>query len=319
MATERVISSRVVGSSNPIAKKFRSISGSIKGLGCGCIMLVIGLVLIYLSVFGVKEYSKILEALPLNTATDVTADAEIVKIQGEITALDPVSYTYQKCADTNCFGSITTVTTEPSYYVSVQKQRFEIKKYTHTETRTKDVGGSEVEEQVEVTEYKEEWVTKDSDILWAELTLDEKIKVTGSDSTRLLLDLSEKTVNNVKIENLEALNNYGQVASSAVGSTRLVYSYLPIPEAGTEFIVTGSLVNNTISAGDPFIITTLSNDELIKTLGEEENFTRLAYAIGSWVLTFLGLTMIMAPILELVNWIPLLDGQLKLLRQSLHS
>ena len=305
MATERVISSRVVGSSNPIAKKFRSIGNSIKGVGCGFILLVIGLFLIFQSVFGVKEYSKMLAALPLLTTSEATGSQELVKIKGTPDVATPAVFTYEKCADAKCFGTTTPESTESAYYISVQKQRFEIVKHVTTETRTKDVGGSEVEETVEKITYEEEWVTKESKTLWASFKLDGKIEVIGSDDTSLKVELEEKTVPNIKIANLTPLEYYGQQPSSEIGNTRLIYSYFAQSLPAPELIVTGELQNNAIKDGDPFIITNMSDSELIKALGDEENFTRMAYALGSWLLTFIGLSMIMAPILELVNWIPL--------------
>jgi hypothetical protein len=305
MATERVISSRVVGSSNPIAKKVRSISGSIRGVGCGFIMLIIGLVLIYQSVYGVKEYSKILAALPMQEASENMGNQDLVKVKGVIDVPVPVDFAYEKCANAQCFGDTTPEKTELSLYVSVDKQRFEIVEHVRTETRTRDVGGSEVEEEVEVKEYKEEWVSKEKKELWADFTLNGKVTVKGSTDTKLMIDTQEKEVANIKIDNLAALNYYGQQPSAQVGSTRLVYSFIPLSIPAPEYIVTGRLESNTIRSGDPFIITNMTESQLIKALGDEENFTRWAFAIGSWVLTFIGLSMLMAPIIELVDWIPL--------------
>lgn len=305
MATERVISSRVVGSSNPIAKKMRSIGNSIKGVGCGFIMLIIGLVLIYQSVYGVKEYSKILAALPMQEASESMGNEELVKVKGSVDVPTPVEYSYEKCANAQCFGETTPSKTELAMYISVDKQRFEIVEHVRTETRTRNVGGDEVEEQVEVKEYNEEWVSKESKVIWADFTLNGKVTVKGSADTKLMIDPVEKEVANVKIDNLSALNYYGQQPSAQIGSTRLVYSYIPLTLPAPEFIVTGRMESKTIRTGDPFIITDMTESQLIKALGDEENFTRWAFAIGSWVLTFIGLSMIMAPIIELVDWIPL--------------
>lgn len=66
--TERVISTKVIGSADPISKKFRSIKSAFGGIGCGIVLLIVGIVLVYNSVNGVKEYSKIVEALPTKTS-----------------------------------------------------------------------------------------------------------------------------------------------------------------------------------------------------------------------------------------------------------
>lgn len=304
MATETVVSTKVLGSSNPIAKKFRAISNSFKGVGCGFIMLVIGLTLIYQSVYGVTEYSKILESLPLESVESMPSSADLVKVKGNPSTDSPVTINYEKCSDTYCYSK-ESFTTEPAYYITVDKQRFEVVKYVTKETVTKDVGGSEVEETVEKIEYKEEWVSKEKKSLWANILIDSKLKIEGSDKVRILTELSENTINGVYIDNLQPLNNYGQNISSQVGGTRLVYSYIPINESPIDLIVTGRLQNLTIKDGSPFILTTMSDNQLIKMLGDEENMSRTAYLIGSWLLVFLGLSMIIAPIIELVKWIPL--------------
>ncbi len=311
MATERVISSKVLGSSNPVAKKFRSIGQSIKGVGCGIIFLIIGLVLVYQSVYGVKEYSKILENLPVNTVSDVAQDATLAKLSGKAESSSATTYSYEKCNDTACITKVAQ-NTEPAYYVTIDKQRFEVVEHVTTETVTRDVGGSEIEEKVEKREYKEEWVSKEKKTQWAEISIDNKVKFVGSDSVRLITNLVEKEVPNVFIANLGPLNNYGQTVSPAVGTTRLVYSFMPISTSSPSVIAVGQIRNGVMSGGDPSILTTLTDADLIKTLENEENFSRIAFVVGAWILTFIGLGMIIAPILELVNWIPLFGGAAKL-------
>lgn len=310
--TENVISSKVIGSANPIAKKFRDIKSAFAGIGVGIVLLIVGMFLIYQSVYGVKEYSKIVNNLPLTVATETNVtNADLIKLKGYPTASNAVKYGYEKCTVSACTpGFITTATLPSAYYIKVEKQRFEVVEHRRTETRTKNVGGDEVEEEVEIIEYKEEWVTKETAKQWATFNLG-NIKVTPSDSINLIADLVTAEVANVKINNLTPLNNYNQTPSASVGNTKIVYSYLPLTDAIPEFIVVGSLANGSITSGDPFILTTKTNAQMVQTLETEENVTKLGYAIFSWLAVFIGLSMLLAPIIELVEWIPLFGGAAK--------
>ena len=85
MADERIVSETVVGSSNPIARYGRSLVDSIKGIGTGFIMVLIGFVILYWSV-GMKENSGAVAKLPLTPAESVSASqAGLVKITGKPT------------------------------------------------------------------------------------------------------------------------------------------------------------------------------------------------------------------------------------------
>ena len=311
--TERVVSTKVLGSSNPIAKKFRSFKTAVSGIGCGIILLIVGLVLVYNSIYGVKEYSKIVAALQLKNAAEVTSNEELVKVTGSVTNSVPLSITYDQCSDKFCNPMlITPVTVGDMFSYDMTKQRYEIIKTVRQETRTKEFAGQETEETVEITEYKEDWVNKETKKAFGQFNLG-NIKVEGNETLKPMFSKTEetsKTYNFVKIDNPGIMENYGQLPGPLVGNTQLVLNSVPVLN-GKQVIVVGKFENGSIKSGDPFIITTSSDAKLIEALGTEESFQRAALLVFAWLALFIGLTMLIAPILELVNWIPLLGGAAK--------
>lgn len=310
--TEKVIATKVLGSANPIAKKFRSIKNAFAGVGIGIVLVIVGLFLIFQSVYGVKEFSKIVAGLSLKTVTEAGLnDAELVKLKGKVEKATPIAYEFEKCVTRDCYSWQNTKEKLPqALYLQVEKQRFEVVKHVRTETRTTEFAGQETEETVEITEYKEEWVTKETTSRWAAFSFGD-LAIKPSEKTKLMTNTTSAEVANIKIDNLGPLNNYAQEVSSEVGATRLVYTYLPYSESLPEYIVVGKVVNKTIESGEPFIVSDKSDEQIIKALEDEENTARAGFAFFSWLATFIGLSMLLAPILELVSWIPLVGKAAK--------
>ena len=308
--TETVVSSKVIGSSDPISKKVRSIKGAIGGIGCGFILLIVGFILIFNSVYGVKEYSKIIAALPGLKAEEVTTNQDLAKISGTVTNSTPVNLLYTKCLDKICNPLTNSAQkVENLFYYEYQKQRFEIVKHVRQETRTKEFAGQETEETVEITEYKEEWVTKESNISFGSFNL-ASLKVEPNADTKMMIDMNNQEILDVTVDNVEAMNNYGQVPGPQVGSTKLIIKSIPVLN-DKPVIVVGKVENSSIKSGDPFIITTSNEAKLLSDLGQQETFQRVALLIFSWFCMFIGLSLLIAPILELVNWIPLFGNVAK--------
>lgn len=308
--TERVISTKVVGSADPISKKFRSIKSAVGGIGCGIVLLIVGIVLVFNSVNGVKEYSKIVEALPTKSSDQITSNEELVKLKGVVTSPTSVSYIYNKCTDATCTASLAnTQTLSDLFYFDIQKQRYEIVKTVRQETRTTEFAGTEQEETVEITEYNEQWVTKSSDKAYGKFKIG-SISIEGNANAKLMTSISSQTIPNIKIDNLTPLENYGQVPGPNIGSTQMVINSIP-SFINKEVIIVGKVENGVIKSGDPFIITTSNEAKLLADLGQEESFQRIALLIFAWLSLFIGLGMLIAPILELVNWIPLFGKMAK--------
>lgn len=127
---------------------------------------------------------------------------------------------------------------------------------------------------------------------------------------KLIADIQEQTFDNVKIPNFnEDLQTYGQSVSSKVGTTRALVKSLSVNNQ--EFIVVGELNANQIKSGDPFIITNKTDTELVSNLQSSENTQRTMLIAAAWISCFIGFSMIFAPILELVSWIPLFGNAAK--------
>lgn len=280
--SERVVSRRVIGSANPIARKFRKLKGSIAGVGCGPILIILALGILF---YGEKfqRSSKIVEQLTLETAEEVSVTSGMHKMSGK--------------------SNVTTAAKAPElgnvlYYTSSKQQYQEVEK-TETETVTKIENGQEKEEVIERTKLVDEWVNIETESKWAEFKLgDYEVKTSGAD---LKLALSKK-------EYREDFGDYYELTSGIsntdeIGDYRLVVQYLSVD---TELLVVGQISGSTIgSGGDVFIITTKTDSELISEMKATETTLYWVTKGGSWLLLTIGLLMIIGPILSLLDFIPI--------------
>lgn len=306
---ERVIDRKVIGSSNPIARKFRDIGSAFKGIGFGFVLLVVGIVLVYFSVRGVKEYSKVVEALPMQETTTET-NSGLVKTKGELFSNTPITFEYKNCSSIlGCKQpSLESKKLENILYVSATWQRYEIVKEVRTETRTKTENGQDIQETVEITEYNEKWVDKKTDEKWAGGIMLDNIKL-APENAQIKLNYQTSEDNKVFIDGAGEINNYGQQASSEIGNTRIQIKY--IPNNLKEIIVVGNLSNNQMVDGEPFILTNMSDSELVESLKSSENTQRLVMRVLAWLALTIGFAMIIAPIMEIVEIVPVLGNSIK--------
>jgi len=303
------VTSRVVGSSNPVLKKFSSIGKAFQGVGCGFLAVILSFVLIWNSINGVQENSKIVGLLDITSAEQLKDQSGMLKIQGQANIVKPADLLLQHCNDAACnTASDNTVALNNNLYFKVQYQRYEVKKEIKTEYTTRTENGKEIEDKTEKAVYTEEWVTKTNNTVWAEFTLGNTQII--AQKADLIAETKQTTVENIKIPNLaEGLQNYGQNVSSKVGSMRAVVNYVPM--ANQTLLVVGEKAGNMIKAGNPFIISDKSDQELIKNLQDSENTQRVLWMAGAWLACFIGFSMIFAPLIELVDWIPLFGGAAK--------
>jgi hypothetical protein len=306
---ERVIDRKVIGSSNPIARKFRDFTGAIKGVGCGFLLLIVGIVVIYFSVRGVQEHSKTVESLSLQSPTELS-ESGMVKTSGNLATDEPIILEYEKCNNTfGCkYPAPETSKVEDILYYSAIWERFELVKEVRTETRMKTENGQDIEETVEITEYNEKWVEKKKESNWANNIKLDNIAIQPSKAKIMINHLSLED-DRVFIDGLGELNNYGKEVSSKVGDTRIKISY--IPNTLENIIVVGEISNNTISDGDTFIITDKSDSELFESLKSSEKTQRLILRIVAWLALTIGFGMIIAPIMEIIEIVPILGKSVK--------
>ena len=95
--------------------------------------------------------------------------------------------------------------------------------------------------------------------------------------------------------------------SSQIGSTKLVISYVPVED---ELIVVGEMQDGKIDRGDVFIISNLSDTDLVARLESEENAARWGLRFVAWLLLTLGFSAFIAPILVLSKLVPGLSKSL---------
>jgi hypothetical protein len=310
--TDTTVTSTVLGANNPLTQygqKFKNLGNSISGIGCGIVFLIAGIILIYMSIYGVKEYSKIVAALDLKTPDQVSSDEGLVKISGTTDNVQATQFTYTKCSTKACDNATNTAQTMSNVlHYSVEIERFEVVKTETTETTGRVENGQQIEDKITKTSYSEEWVNKGNKEGWGEFNVG-SIRVKPNKNTRLMAATSESTINMVQTDNYGPIETYGKTVSDQVGTVRMVVDSLPITK--NNYIVVGNVSNGQITSGEPFIITDKSDAELIKDLETSENTQRIVMMIVSWIVTFLGLSMLISPIVMLADLIPFAGGVAK--------
>ena len=297
--SEKVISSKIIKKSGPLGKitgYFGEFSKSITGIFGGCVMLVIGFGIIIAGVVAVSKDSKVIEKLSLQTIEEAADKDELVKVEGTATVSLPASLQYS----TNDFYGIEQQQTfdKDTLYLEVEYQIFEQVKTTTTETRTSVQNGEQVEEQVEKTEITEEWVTKKNAETFGEFSLGD-IEIELKNISKRF-DFSTETIENVVIPGTSSAQVY-ENPSAQVGDTKMIVNYVPVD---ADLIVIGNIHNKKMDGGDVFMISNLSDTELVAKLKGEENAARWGLRFVAWLLLTAGFSAFVAPILVLTKLVP---------------
>jgi hypothetical protein len=279
--SERVVSKRVIGSANPIARKFRALKGSFGGVCIAPVMIIIAFVLLFAGERQ-KEHSKTVEELSLETASEVTADSGMHKIQGTATITTP--------AEAPEVGDV--------LYYSYKKQEYEEVEKTESYTDTEIENGQEVEVTKERVKIVDEWVDKETKSDWASFKLG-KYTIDTEDAKKEF-DYSSKEYRE------DLWGDYDEYTGSSdtadIGDVRIVVDYLP---TDTELLVVGEITGSEIKGGESFIVSNKSDSELVSDLKSEETAIYWIMKVGSWLLLTLGFMMILGPILSLLDFIPI--------------
>ena len=276
--SERVVSRRVVGSANPIARKFRKLKGSITGVCFGPVLIIIAFGLLF---YGEKfqRSSKIVEELSLENAEEVTATSGLHKITGVPEVTTP--------AEAPEVGNV--------LYYSYQEQQYQTVEETEYETVTRIENGVEIEETIERVKEVDKWVDITSETKWAEFKLGKyTVKPSGAS---LKLDLSQKEFRE------EDGVYYEGSKTPYVDDYRIIVQYLT---TDAKLIVVGQISGSTISSGgEVFIITNKTDTELISEMKTAETTLYWVLKGATWLLLTLGLLMMIGPILSLLDFIPI--------------
>ena len=266
----RVVSERVVGSSNPVARYFRNLMKSVGGV-------VLGLILFFGS-FGVMwysenftEHSKVVEALEMSEPTAL--EEGTVKFEG---ALEVSEYVYA----------------EPNYdlalYYSYFEEFCELETYTETEIVTRD--GQDIEQTIE--KERNAWVglTEKPVVEWATFTVG-GVNVSPSGA-----------MNRLQLTEISSEGNF-EGGECVLGSYRHKTMGF-VPTDSTTLFVVGDYLGGSVSGGETFIITDMGNDALVAKLQAEE---KMLFWVLKAVAAFMfaaGLTLIVSPVLMLLNVLP---------------
>jgi hypothetical protein len=301
-------------------KKGKNVGNSIMGMGCGFLFLLLGFFLIYGSFKWVKRYSAVVESLPLEDASSVSADAGLVKVQGSPDLIKSLEFEYKidsssPCDSEDCGGQEGQLSqsVEDLLYYSAEYERYEQYKEVETEKKVTDKGGQEVTEEYEVTEIKEDWKEKGGEEKWADFKVGD-IQVVGKD-VRNKVQVTSEVIDNVilpaKYDKGDYLvKGHEDEASGEVGQSRLV---LKTARADSDLIIVGELQSGKIESGEPFIITDMGDDELVESLKSDEKTSRLLIRIGAWVTFTIGFVLVLGPILALADFIPVVGGAARFL------
>lgn len=283
--SERVVSQKVIGSANPLAKKIRNLKSAISGACMAPIIILVALgILYYGETF--KRDSAIVSTLELQQANEVSGENGLHKITDKPTILESVNAPE--------VGEV--------LYYSSKIEHFEEATETRRETTTEVIDGKEVEKVVEKEVLVEKWVEEESSSEWAEFKLgDIEIRTSGA----------ETKLNTKKAEYWEDLFGDFEKLDSAttktpkLGDRRLVVTYLEVNE---DIIAIGDISNDKLSNGDIFMITNKTDSELIEGLENSESTIYWVTKVVAWFMLSAGFTSIVGPMLALTDFIPLVGG-----------
>jgi len=291
---ERVVSSRVIGrkvlgSASPLAKGFRETkqgcADSISGVFFGFIIFALAFWPAWCSVKGVEAVSEDVAALELLTPAQAEGRTGMVKVHGMPEEVDFIELDIE-CRDIN-------EEVDVFWYHTVLKEYTEHpEKREHTETRTE--GGQEVEYTVEEEVMVQDWEV-----------MEEQQDVAGSFMLgEIEVDPSEA---NDRLTDYETCEDKGR---ERLGEEWLLVEYLPVDNLA-ELLVVGEIRNNSISGGEPFIVTDRSAEELVGQMAAAESGTRTMLTILSIVMFFISFNLIIGPLLFLLKYVPFIGGGLR--------
>lgn len=274
-----IVSRRDLGSSNPIAKFFRQLGDSIKGIFTGLIFIVISFVLVWFMVTQ-KEHSKTIADLPLLTPTDVEGSSGMVKIQSDATY-------------SNIYAAPNT-DTDVLYYTETTED-YAVRKTTKTRVIQED--GREIEETYYV--YEPKWKTVDTDTKWSDFKLGaieiKPSKATNRFNSETFYENTEELEYNTFLseEQLVDVPQKTRVTVRGVNSEDTL-------------IVVGDLSGGVIASGvdGAFFISNMSDAEFIQAQEKSEKMKFWIMAGLAWLLMSSGFTMLFGPITHVLDIIP---------------
>jgi len=272
----RVVSERIIGSSNPIARYFRNFIKSVGGVLIGLVLFFGSFAVMWYSE-NFTEHSKVVEALPMSELSALTEGA--VKFEGPV-KVD--KYVYAK------------PDSKAALYYNYLAEKCELEIYTEQEIVTRN--GQDIEQTVE----KQRNVWKGEPVKeWATFSVG-GVPINASTAK-----------NRLQLTEMSKQGDFG-TATCVVGSVRHRTEGFVSVDA-TKLLVVGDYLGGMVSGGETFIVTDMGNDALIMKLQTEEKTLFWMLKGAAAIMFALGLTLIVSPVLMLLNILPGLGKALQVL------
>ncbi len=280
----KVVKREVIGSANPVAKFFRELSNSIKGIATGILFIIGSFILIGVTA-NQKEHSKVIEALPLQTPEEVEGFDGMVKIQGEPDYSNTV---------------VAPNTDEEVLYYSMRTEEFAVREVEKTRTVTEN--GQEIRETY--VEYETKWETVDTETKWSDFALG-NIEINNPGKATLRVDTEEFYTNTEDLEYNEFLSQEELV--DVPQKRRVTVTGVP---ADSTLIVVGANSGDSIASGEEgtYFISNKNEADFLASQQSSER-TKFWILIGvTWFLMTSGFTMLLGPITKILDIIPGVGG-----------
>lgn len=297
MSDEHIVSETTLGSSNYFSRYGRGVVDSLKGVGTGFVMLIIGFAILYFSV-GMKENSKVVATLPLTPAEQITAtQTGLVKITGKPVIAAPII--------------APRTTQQVIYYIDTVEEYRKVEEKT-TSTRTVQKDGQDVQQEVETSNWVEKWVTASEATKWANFKLG-NVNVEGLSSSPSFNEnqLFTETKDIPPVANAAAavpsITTINGQSLNAYPATKIRETVMGVTP-DQQLIVIGEVNSGTIRSGDPFVVSNKTDAEILASMQKAESFKFWGAKIGAWLFIALGLMGILGPIFAILNIIPGVGG-----------
>lgn len=262
-----------------------SLPKILRGMAFGIIMILLAFVLIWVSLNSIAENSVTVADMEVQEFDALDADRQMIKAYGYLTVDNPLDFSVGDVSESNLI------------YYSIELQRFEVIRNVREDSETGEQRIS----------YSQDWVTKSETEFWAGISISD-VEVDFAEA-RDIIEKQSMEVEDVEILDIDKLETYNQgldEGNPEFGSTRALVSL--IPNDGREYLVVGQIRGDSINSGDPFIVTDMTDADLIAFLGQQESNQRLGARVVAFILLTLGFTSMLSPILVLTDYVPLVGS-----------
>ncbi|MCC7478519.1 hypothetical protein IT575_08680 [bacterium] len=275
----RIVRTRVLGSSNPVARWGRESKAtcmdSFGGFFLGILLFCITFALPYCAATQEKDSKDIAKLEVRDVAAGVPSDGKAL-ISGPLTATNtPVPPLDSR---TGAQKAGTTI-----IYYQYTMDLWQTHTETHTETRTVTENGQDIEITEEVTEDVSEWVNQRDERRWAQLSVGTVIV----NPERCDIDLPE-----IEIYRQELPNQRREVVTAIL-----------LPD---QVLLAAELQSGQVAPEPDFYrLTTKSKDELVASLNSAEESSRWIKIVLSVILWTVALNLIVGPAMVIFNIFPI--------------